>query len=981
MKKHYALLSLFVAVFFISLLSSREVKASHAAGGELYYEWLHDSTYRLYFKFYRDCTGIPIGSTYTVCYKNSCNTASGSVILDLLPGTGVGNQVSTGCPGVKNKCDSPASIIPGYEEYIYTDTVILPTRCNFYTFYTSVSTRNTSQNLVGQPLFYVEATLDNQAAQGNSNPYFTNKPVPYVCINSPYTFNNGAVDPNNDSLVFEVINPLGSTSTACSMTPSQAPMQTKTPPLVFPGNPFQTNNSFSVNINNGQLSFTPTELGPQTLTVRVKEYRNGALIGSCMRDIQVQVLNCSSVQPTVNTLQNTLIGAQFNNGRVEGCATQSLSFCYDLKSTDTGAVLVVTDNSAIAAPGSITTYTGQLSDSVRGCFNWTPGITDTGLKIITITVKDSNCRPPGILITQTFVLPVYIYPVTQILKDTTICPNDTVQLQAIGGGNFQWTVLPGGSPISSLSCTSCANPLATPALRTQYVVTSNLNSFCNRNKDTVTIDVVTPPQFGAGPDTAICINDSLQLDLNLVPAPGTTYTVDWTPGTYLDDSTSATPITRPLDDITYYIVITPSGIAQCRGFDTINVSVLKGYTIFNSDTAVCEGQSVQVNAIGDPRYTYSWTPTTGVSTPNALNPTLSPTNLGNNTYVVTATYPGCQDSVSDLSIDVQPIPVVTVPADQTLCYGDTLHLSSTVTPAGYPYTYNWAPGGALSDATIPNPVFTATGSQTLTLTVNTPIGCEGTDAITLTVIAADFIEVSNDTAICPGDTAQLSVSGPSLQSFYWVPNVNIDDTMSATPLVWPITSMAYTVIGRDTAFCLDTQDVFVTVVPAATLQLADSARIFPGGSYQMSPAGNAMYYSWQPPVGLSATNISNPVAQPAVNTRYIVNATTEFGCTTVDSIDIFVDPESYLDVPNAFTPGSAPNAILKVVYNGDVQLKSFIIYNRWGVKMFETSNINEGWNGQFNGAIQPMGVYVYTIEATTSTGKNFYKQGNTTLLR
>jgi gliding motility-associated-like protein len=100
-----------------------------------------------------------------------------------------------------------------------------------------------------------------------------------------------------------------------------------------------------------------------------------------------------------------------------------------------------------------------------------------------------------------------------------------------------------------------------------------------------------------------------------------------------------------------------------------------------------------------------------------------------------------------------------------------------------------------------------------------------------------------------------------------------------------------------------------------------------------------------------------------------------------DSIDIYVALESLLDVPNAFTPGNnGVNDQLKVIRRGSATLKYFSIYNRWGNKVYESSNIDEGWNGNYKGTPQPMGVYVYMVEAYTNTGSKFYKQGNVTLL-
>ena len=94
-----------------------------------------------------------------------------------------------------------------------------------------------------------------------------------------------------------------------------------------------------------------------------------------------------------------------------------------------------------------------------------------------------------------------------------------------------------------------------------------------------------------------------------------------------------------------------------------------------------------------------------------------------------------------------------------------------------------------------------------------------------------------------------------------------------------------------------------------------------------------------------------------------------------------VHEESVLDMANAFTPGVETNPEFKVSRRGIASLKSFRIYNRWGTKVFETSDINKGWNGQFNGEPQPMDVYIYTVEAVTNKGKSFVKKGNVTLLR
>ena len=166
------------------------------------------------------------------------------------------------------------------------------------------------------------------------------------------------------------------------------------------------------------------------------------------------------------------------------------------------------------------------------------------------------------------------------------------------------------------------------------------------------------------------------------------------------------------------------------------------------------------------------------------------------------------------------------------------------------------------------------------------------------------------------------------------------------------------------------------------LYIGDSAIIYPGeNSYQISLQTNCVNFTWSPSYGLSDAHISNPLATIDGNMKYIVTGTTEWGCKATDSISIYVSDESIIGVPNAFTPGNGPNSKFKLVKKGIVNLNYFRIYNRWGNLIFETNDIEKGWDGSYNGAPQPYDVYIYMIQANTSGGKLFTQQGNVTLIR
>ncbi|MCD6062787.1 MAG: conserved repeat domain protein, partial [Flavipsychrobacter sp.] len=757
----------------------KQASATHAAGGELVYEWIADSTYRVIFKFYRDCGGAGEGTTHSWCYKNTCTNQTFTGVMTkvaVLPG-GVANgtSVSTGCAGYATECESGLSTIPGYREWWYVDTVTLPSRCTNWKFYIFISARNTSSNIVGQPNFYAEATLNNQVAQGNSSPYFSVKPVPYVCINQPYSFNNGAVDINNDSLAFESLVPQQSSS--CSATPVNCSFQPKTPSLGLPSNPFQTNNSFVLSSTTGAMGFTPTEQGAQTVSMRVKEYRNGVLIGSVMRDVQVQVLNCSNTAPTVTPQTSTFVNAGWINNQVQSCATKSFSFCYDVKSTAAGAKLIATDNHTAAAPGSTVTYSTQVTDSVRGCFSWTPSALDTGLKIYTVTVKDSTCAPPGIMFTQTFTVPIYIWPATRASNDTTICYGDNATLDANGGTGFTWSVLPGGSPITSLSCTSCKSPQATPTVTTSYVVTSTIPNFCI-NTDTVVVTVNNPTSPSAGSNSPVCPDSTLNLTATSVSG-ATAYS--WTGPNSFSSNVQNPAITNAQ--------ISHSGIYGVRAM--VNgcysqysyISTIVGYPQTptpSSNSPICEGGTLNLSASTVSGVVYTWTGPNSFQSAQQ-NPSINNVAAVNGGYYkVTSTAFGCTSPPDSTLITITPLPAAPAVANLSHCQDIT---PPPLTATGSNLLWYTTATGGTGSATAPTPSTTTPGTTTywVSQTVN---NCEGPRAaITVTILPKPVPPTATTTSYqyCQFATATtLTATGTGLK-WYTVPTGGTGSATAPTP--------------------------------------------------------------------------------------------------------------------------------------------------------------------------------------------------------
>jgi len=86
-------------------------------------------------------------------------------------------------------------------------------------------------------------------------------------------------------------------------------------------------------------------------------------------------------------------------------------------------------------------------------------------------------------------------------------------------------------------------------------------------------------------------------------------------------------------------------------------------------------------------------------------------------------------------------------------------------------------------------------------------------------------------------------------------------------------------------------------------------------------------------------------------------------------------------VPNAFTPLSGDQNSVVYVRGFGIGKMTFIIWNRWGQKVFESNTISKGWDGKVKGVVQPMDVYVYTLSVEFTDGAKSTKKGDITLIR
>ncbi len=112
-----------------------------------------------------------------------------------------------------------------------------------------------------------------------------------------------------------------------------------------------------------------------------------------------------------------------------------------------------------------------------------------------------------------------------------------------------------------------------------------------------------------------------------------------------------------------------------------------------------------------------------------------------------------------------------------------------------------------------------------------------------------------------------------------------------------------------------------------------------------------------------------------------LTAYNQIGCDSTICRPVQAIIRPLVDVPNAFTPNSGDvNSIVKVMGFGIARMQ-FTIWNRWGQKVFETNDRNQGWDGRVKGVVQPMDVYAYTLTVEFFDGVKTTKKGDITLIR
>ncbi len=391
--------------------------------------------------------------------------------------------------------------------------------------------------------------------------------------------------------------------------------------------------------------------------------------------------------------------------------------------------------------------------------------------------------------------------------------------------------------------------------------------------------------------------------------------------------------------------------------------------------------------------------------------------VGANTYTATGIYrdtfptPGC-DSIHILNLTVSNVKRDSIAA--SICFGQSITVGANTYAATGIYRDTFATAGCDSIHILNLSVAIAKGDsvvqsicigQSVTIGAHTytttgiyrdtfaTTGCDSIHILNLIVGNAKTVSVSQ--SICAGESVTIGANTYTSTGVYrdtfatagcdsiHILNLTVNEIKRDTIAISFCEGESRSVAGHmfteagfftyaiPTSGCDSMLSIQVTVYTNPVVQITASAvQVFSGDTLHLSAAGTQpVSYTWHSDAALSATNIANPIATITESSWISVAVTDTNQCMSLDSILITLDDcDGTVYVPNVFSPNNDGANDRFQVFGSCIRLNYLRIFNRWGEKVWEGTDIDQSWDGFYKGNLQLPDVFVYYLSYSPLSG-------------
>lgn len=695
--------------------------------------------------------------------------------------------------------------------------------------------------------------------------------------------------------------------------------------------------------------------------------------------------NANIANPIASPTSTTTYQVTVSDGFCEEIASVTVTVhpAVQLTTSPDTAICIGTSAQLVASGG--TSYNWDNASTLSNPSIANPIATPTTTTTYSVTASNTY----GCTQTASITVQVNMLPVVSLGPDTTLCEGDQLILDAGSGFiAYQWSTNQNTQTIQVTQTNS-------------YSVTVTDNNNC-QNKDTIYVEFLPNANATIISPVQLCVNTG---PIQLIAAePG---------GIWSGTGVTATGIFDPLAAGvgTHQIVYEISGL--CGDSDTAYIQVHPLSTVYlGHDTTYCQGQIITLDA-GSGFINYMWSTNENTQTiqvgntgyysvtvtdhnncqnsdsiyleflPVANASITSPTDFCLNAGMqqLTAAQAGgvwfgsgvdsngifdpmiagigvhtivyaisgqCGDTDTVL-ISVYPYPSVDLGNDLQACEGEQITLNAGTGMSAY----HWS---TMDDTQY----ITVTTSGTYSVTVVNEYNCSNSDAVNITFYpVADATITSPVPILCTNSTPVQLTTAQSGGQWYGT-------GISSTGIFDPQISGAgeFTIVYNIPGPCGNSDSIQIIVNPHPYIELISTIETCSGANdasiIATTTSGNPPYqYIWN-------NGYTGNVLDNLAPGTYAVTVTDSKNCSNQTSTTIYpASNECYRDhvfVPNIFSPNNDGANDILFVEGKNIESIEFIIFNRWGQKIFVTNNVNNGWDGTFKGKDVPEGVYPYVLK-------------------
>ena len=618
--------------------------------------------------------------------------------------------------------------------------------------------------------------------------------------------------------------------------------------------------------------------------------------------------------------------------------------------------IVITDGSNPFCEGD-TLMVEAMGDSSL-TYMWSTGATTAGLMITEagqycVTATDTNgCESTVCVDVMTHELPEIELTID---GENPFCEGDSVTIMASSASGISYVWMDGSTGMSltvdtagtycvmvvdSNGCSNeaCIDLIMNPAPELTVEVTDGENPFCEG--DEITISAIS-----AAAEFYLWSTGETTASINVTEA-----------GTYC---------------------VTVMDQAGCTSDACIEVEVLDlpdvTVEITNGNNPFCEGDSVELTAVGSLNITEWWW-STGETTQSIWVDAAG-------VYVVDVISDlGCSNSATiDLESTPNPSPVIEVSGTNTFCEGETRTLTVIADDiAGV----LWSTGETTTSITVSE-------AGEYCVEVTNSFGCTGNACHSVNQLPVPEVNAGPDVTICVGDSATLTANGGGPNAFFiWYQDgMVIDTAQSITVPAGTADGFTEYTVELHTTFCsytdTDVIKVWTYSAPQPEFTRDPAGTVNVGQSIQFnsdSTIGAVTDWHWNFGDGHTSM-LADPIhAYSQINVYTVTLTVSNNGCS--DSISDMVDVHFVIDIPNVFTPnGDGVNDVIWVEA-GDERDLELSFYNRWGHLMWSGKGTVVGWDGRTSaGTTCESGTYYYVAKYINDDGSIVEDTGYTQLIR